>query len=124
MTSDQYFAEAEAEGRMFGFVLMAITQRNKLTSMECAALFATRSSMLHDCNPPTRFIEQAQYSGDGGKAIVELRLEALAAAAGSQLDIAVGNFDAGLGVVMKRPVPRTCVDVQPMVREALTAPAL
>ncbi len=56
---------------------------------------------------------------------MELRLEALAAAAGSQLDIAVGNFDAGLGVVMKRPVPRTtCIDVQPMVREALTAPAL
>lgn len=61
--------------------------------------------VLHDCNPPTpahalypRPVPWTAWNGDVWRSIVKLRR-----ARASTLDVAVGDFDWGCGVVVRRP---------------------
>jgi hypothetical protein len=129
MTSDQYFAEAKSEGKKFGFIFIdgdhSAQQVHKDVTNALSCLSPGGVIMLHDCNPLTAWWEHFDRSGDGWKAILALKLEAQTSmqTSGQQpesgLDIAVGDFDTGLGVIMKRPASVPRVDVQPAMREAL-----
>ena len=124
MTSDQYFAEAKAEGKKFGFIFIdgdhSAEQVHKDVTNALSCLSPGGVIMLHDCHPPTLWWEHSDRSGDNWKAILALRLEAQTSQPEwGDLDIAVGDFDTGLGVIMKRPAPLSRIDVHPAMREAL-----
>jgi hypothetical protein len=51
--------------------------------------------VLHDCNPNIEALEDANWNGDVWKAVAQLRTRL-------ELDIAVGDFDQGCGVIKRR----------------------
>lgn len=103
MTSDEFFERStEAFDLVFIDGLHEARQVLQDVGNALASLAPGGVIVLHDCNPLT---EEAQrvppaakgvWNGDVWKAVVELRTR-------TDLDVAVGAFDHGCGVVLRRP---------------------
>ena len=101
MTSDAFFA---GNNRTFGLVFIdgahAAHQVHRDIENALRWLEPNGIILLHDCFPISRLWNDFAYSGDGWKALLAHRLRA--EATGSPLDVAVGNFDFGVGAILRR----------------------
>lgn len=108
-TSDAYFASLPVDAKPFDLVFIdglhycQQVQRDVDNSLRHLAPGGVL--VLHDCNPPTPDFAvvpmpspMRPWNGDVWRTIAAMRLHR-----GAQLDVAVGDFDWGCGVVVPRP---------------------
>jgi hypothetical protein len=107
MTSDEYFAQAIAEGTKFDLIFIDglhhhdQVYRDIINALECLA--PGGCIMMHDCLPPDRNHETAengevQFCGTCWRAFAMIRER-------TDLDAITGDFDYGVGLIRRVPNP-------------------